>query len=43
LPGTIAGARFGSWLYKRLDVRRFDRLVLCVLLALGHALIWPLQ
>jgi uncharacterized protein len=43
LPGTIAGARFGGWVYKRLDVRRFDRLVLCVLMASGLALIWPLQ
>jgi uncharacterized membrane protein YfcA len=43
LPGTIAGARLGGWVYKRLDVRRFDRLVLVVLLASGLALIWPRQ
>jgi hypothetical protein len=40
LPGTVIGARLGSGLYRRLDDRRFDRLVLLVLLLSGLSLIW---
>lgn len=40
LPGTLLGARLGSLVYRRLDDRRFDRLVLVVLLLSGMALVW---
>jgi uncharacterized membrane protein YfcA len=40
LPGTLAGARLGALLYRRLDDRRFDRLVLVLLLLSGLALVW---
>jgi uncharacterized membrane protein YfcA len=38
LPGTIVGARLGGWAYRKLDERRFDRLVLSLLLASGVAM-----
>jgi uncharacterized membrane protein YfcA len=39
IPGTIVGARLGSALYLRLDDRRFDRIVVALLLATGIALV----
>jgi hypothetical protein len=39
LPGTILGVRLGVVAYRRLDDRRFDRLVLVVLLGSGLSLI----
>lgn len=40
LPATVAGAWLGSRVYRRLDDRRFDRLVLALLLASGLGLVW---
>jgi uncharacterized protein len=40
LPGTMLGARLGSLLYRRLDDRRFDRIVLLLLLLSGLGLVW---
>jgi uncharacterized protein len=40
LPATLIGGRIGAWLYHRLDDRRFDRLVLALLLVSGLVLIW---
>jgi uncharacterized membrane protein YfcA len=40
LPATFAGAWLGSRLYRRLDDRRFDRLVLMFLLLSGLLLVW---
>lgn len=39
LPGTIVGSQIGSWLYRRLDEKRFDRIVLAVLFVSGVILI----
>lgn len=39
LPGTLAGVALGAALYRRLDDRRFDRLVLAVLLVMGVSLV----
>jgi uncharacterized protein len=39
VPATFAGVMAGSWLYRRLDDRRFDRLVLSILMAMGVFLI----
>lgn len=39
IPATILGARLGSTLYARLDDRRFDRVVVALLLATGVALV----
>lgn len=39
LPGTLAGAWLGRRVYRRLDDRRFDRLVLILLLFSGIALL----
>jgi uncharacterized membrane protein YfcA len=39
LPGTIFGVRLGIMVYRRLDDRRFDRLVLVLLLGSGLSLI----
>jgi uncharacterized membrane protein YfcA len=39
-PGTLAGAWLGMRLYRRLDDRRFDRVVLTVLLLSGVGLVW---
>lgn len=48
LPATIAGSRFGHWLYVRLDERRFDHIVLGLLALSGISLVtlnigafWP--
>jgi len=38
-PTTIIGAFCGSWVYKRVDDRRFDRIVLIILLLSGIGLI----
>jgi uncharacterized protein len=40
LPGTFIGARAGAYLYRRLDDRRFDRMVLAILLLSGATLVW---
>src|SRR5262245_39525655 len=40
LPATLVGGRLGAWLYHRLDDRRFDRVVLALLLASGLVLVW---
>jgi uncharacterized membrane protein YfcA len=40
VPGTVAGASLGQRLYRRLDDRGFDRVVLAVLLVAGLLLIW---
>lgn len=40
IPGTLAGSWAGMHLYRRLDDRRFDRVVLFVLLLSGVGLIW---
>jgi uncharacterized protein len=40
LPATLIGARLGAWLYHRLDDRRFDRVVLVLLLISGLGLVW---
>lgn len=40
LPGTLIGARLGSLVYRRLGDRRFDRIVLVLLLVSGLGLVW---
>jgi uncharacterized protein len=40
LPGTFAGAFIGQRIYRRLDDRSFDRLVLAILLIAGVTLLW---
>lgn len=40
LPGTLIGAGLGVMFYRRLDDRRFDLVVLCLLLASGLGLVW---
>jgi uncharacterized membrane protein YfcA len=40
VPGTLLGSWLGVALYHRLDDRRFDRVVLFVLLVSGAGLIW---
>ena len=40
LPGTFAGAFLGQRIYRRLDDRSFDRLVLAILLVAGIMLLW---
>ena len=40
VPGTLAGSWMGARLYRRLDDRRFDRVVLLVLLISGIGLVW---
>jgi uncharacterized membrane protein YfcA len=40
VPATLIGAFLGFRVYRRLDDRRFDRLVLALLLASGAALVW---
>ena len=39
VPATFAGVRLGGYVYKRLDDRRFDRLVLSILMLTGVGLI----
>jgi uncharacterized membrane protein YfcA len=39
-PGTLVGSWLGSRLYRRLDDRRFDRIVLLLLLLSGMILVW---
>lgn len=39
LPGTLIGVGLGAALYRRLDDRRFDRLVLTLLLLMGVSLV----
>jgi len=40
LPGTLIGTWFGTFVYHRLDDRRFDRVVLVFLLLSGLGLVW---
>jgi uncharacterized protein len=40
MPATVIGGRLGGWLYHRLDDRRFDRVVLALLLVSGLVLVW---
>lgn len=40
LPGTITGAWLGRAVYRRLDDRRFDRVVLALLMLSGLSLMW---
>ncbi len=40
LPATFAGSQIGQVLYRRLDTRGFDRVVLGVLTVSGIALIF---
>lgn len=40
LPGTLVGAFIGQRIYRRLDDRGFDRLVLAILLVAGLTLLW---
>jgi hypothetical protein len=40
VPGTVLGSWLGVQLYRRLDDRRFDRVVLSVLLLSGVGLVW---
>jgi uncharacterized membrane protein YfcA len=40
VPATLIGARLGMRLYERLDDRRFERIVLGVLLISGLGLVW---
>lgn len=40
VPGTLLGSWLGVRLYQRLDDRRFDRIVLIVLLLSGIGLVW---
>jgi hypothetical protein len=40
VPGTLLGSWLGLTVYRRLDDRRFDRIVLLVLLLSGVGLVW---
>ncbi len=40
LPGTIAGARLGAFVYRRLHDRGYQRAVMVLLLISGAALVW---
>jgi uncharacterized protein len=40
LPGTIGGAWFGAFIYRRLADRGYQRVIMLLLLASGLALIW---
>jgi uncharacterized membrane protein YfcA len=40
LPGTLTGSWLGAFVYRRLDDRRFDRIVLFLLLLSGLGLVW---
>jgi uncharacterized membrane protein YfcA len=40
LPGTLAGAWLGRRLYSRLNDRRFDNIILILLLISGISLLW---
>ncbi len=40
LPASLIGARLGQWTYHRLNARRFDRLILVLLLLSGASLLW---
>ena len=39
VPGTIAGSHCGSWAYRRVDDRRYDRIVLGILMLAGLSLV----
>ena len=40
IPASIIGARLGTWAYHRLEARRYDRIVLALLLLSGISLLW---
>jgi uncharacterized protein len=40
LPGTIGGAWFGAFLYRRLPDQGYQRVVMALLLISGIGLIW---
>ena len=40
LPGTIAGAHFGAFIYRRLADHSYQRVIMAMLLLSGIALIW---
>jgi uncharacterized protein len=40
LPASFVGSRIGQWGYVRLDARRYDRLVVVLLLLSGASLLW---
>jgi uncharacterized protein len=40
LPGTIAGARLGAFIYRRIADRSYSRVIMMLLLASGVVLIW---
>lgn len=40
IPASIVGARLGTWAYHRLDAKRYDHLVLTLLLLSGISLLW---
>jgi uncharacterized membrane protein YfcA len=40
LPGTIAGAQFGAFIYRRLADHSYQRVIMLLLLLSGVALIW---
>lgn len=42
LPATFLGVWIGNTIYRRLDDRRFDTVVLLLLLASGLVLVWPM-
>ena len=39
VPGTIAGSICGAWMYRRVDDRRYDRIVLSILMLAGLTLV----
>jgi uncharacterized membrane protein YfcA len=43
VPGTLVGSYAGSVLYRRMDDRRFDRIVLTLLLVSGLGLVWSVR
>lgn len=43
LPGTIAGAWLGAFIYRRVADRSYSRVIMLLLLAAGIALIWTSQ
>ena len=40
LPGTVAGAWIGAFIYRRLHDRSYQRIIMVLLLLSGIALIW---
>ena len=40
VPATFIGVNFGLWAYRHLDDRRYDRVVVSLVLAMGVSLIF---